>query len=206
MAGKAGGNPPNQDILDILREAEAQNHADMDVNLSRRKPEMEKTKLAEADETPKKRTKVTKRINAETAELIDQYSTYKEERALSDTQKLRLKLKEQNESNELLGYLAEEKPAAKSERVERLYDIINDARTRTLSDLEKQPPAGISANRFSEDNGEHDNEEYTQEQMFPLGDTLRFEAAVDEKEVASYDSDYEHLTEKVTGRELHFEN
>ena len=206
MAGKAGGNPPKQDILDILREAEAQNHADMDVNLSRRKPEMEKTKLAEADETPKKRTKVTKRINAETAELIDQYSTYKEERALSDTQKLRLKLKEQNESNELLGYLAEEKPAAKSERVERLYDIINDARTRTLSDLEKQPPAGISANRFSEDNGEHDNEEYTQEQMFPLGDTLRFEAAVDEKEVASYDSDYEHLTEKVTGRELHFEN
>ena len=103
MAGKAGGNPPKQDILDILREAEAQNHADMDVNLSRRKPEMEKTKLAEADETPKKRTKVTKRINAETAELIDQYSTYKEERALSDTQKLRLKLKEQNESNELLG-------------------------------------------------------------------------------------------------------
>ncbi len=206
MAGKAGNNPPKKDILDILREAEEQNHADRDVNLSRRKPEMEKTKLASADEAPKKRTKVTKRINAETAELIDQYSTYKEEKSLSDTQKLRLKLAEQNESNELLGYLAEEKPAGKSERVEKLYDIINDARTRTLTDLEKQPPAGISANRFSDDSGEIKNEEYTQEQMFPMGDTLRFEAAVDESEVASFDSDYEHLTEKVTGRELHFEN
>ena len=206
MAGKAGGNPPKQDILDILRAAEEQNHADMDVNLSRRKPEMEKTKLATADEAPKKRTKVTKRINAETAELIDQYSTYKEEKSLSDTQKLRMKLKEQNESNELLGYLAEEKPQSKSERVEKLYDIINDARTRTLSDLEKQPPAGISSQRFSEDNGEIKNEEYTQEQMFPLGDTLRFDDDSGKNEVASYDSDYEHLTEKVTGRELHFEN
>ncbi len=206
MAGNAGGTPPKKDILDILREAEEQNHADMDVNLSKRKPEMEKTKLASAEETPKKRTKVTKRINAETAELIDQYSTYKEEKALSDTQKLRLKLAEQNESNELLGYLAEEKPAGKSERVEKLYDMINDARTRTLTDLEKQPPAGISSNRFSDDSGEATGEEYTQEQMFPLGDTLRFESAVDESEVASFDSDYENLTEKVTGRELHFEN
>lgn len=206
MAGNAGGKPPKKDILDILREAEEQNHADMDVNLSERKPEMEKTKLVSAEQPPKKRTKVTKRINAETAELIDQYSTYKEEKSLTDTQKLRLKLAEQNESNELLGYLAEEKPAGKSERVEKLYDMINDARTRTLSDLEKQPPAGIGTNRFSDDDGEANNEEYTQEQMFPLGDTLRFEKAVDESEVASFDSDYENLTEKVTGRELHFEN
>ena len=51
MAGKAGGTPPKKDILDILREAEEQNHADMDVNLSGRKPEMEKTKLAAEEET-----------------------------------------------------------------------------------------------------------------------------------------------------------
>ncbi|MBR6783252.1 MAG: hypothetical protein IKM32_01020 [Clostridia bacterium] len=204
MAGKAGGTPPKKDILDILREAEEQNHADMDVNLSGRKPEMEKTKLAAEEEAPKKRTKVTKRINAETAELIDQYSTYKEEKALTDTQKLRLKLAEQNESNELLGYLAEENKSGKSERVEKLYDMINDARTRTLSDLEKKPHEFIGAKRFS-DSGELKSEEYTQEQMFPLGDTLRFESAVDESEVASFDSDYESLTEKVTGREIHFE-
>lgn len=206
MAGSTGGTPPKKDILDLLREAEEQNHADMDVNMSKRKPEMEKTKVASEDETPKKRTKVTKRINAETAELIDQYSTYKEEKTLSDTQKLRLKLAEQNESNELLGYLAEEKPSGKSERVEKLYDMINDARTRTLSDLEKKPPAGIESKRFS-DEGDVEAEEYTQEQMFPLGDTLRFEPTVaDESEVASFDSDYANLTEKVTGRELHFEN
>lgn len=203
MPTKNGGKP-KKDILDILREAEEQNQADMVVNISERKPEMEKTKLANDDKAPKKRTKVTKRINAETAELIDQYSTYKDEKPLSDTQKLRMKLAEQNESNELLGYLAEEKDS-KSERVEKLYDMINDAKTRTLSDLEKKPPAGIETKRFS-DEADIEQKEYTQEQMFPLGDTLRFESNVDDSEVASFDSDYEQLTEKVTNREYHFEN
>lgn len=205
MSGTTGGQPPKKDILDVLQEACEKNDADRDIVLAPRKPEMEKTRVADEGEAPKKRTRVTKRINAETAELIDKYSTYKEKADLSDTQKLRKKLAEQNESNELLSYLSEDKPAGKSERVEKLYDIINDARTRTLTDLEKKPPAGIDSSRFSEDSGEIKNREYTQEQMFPLGDTLRFETEKDESEVASFDSDYEHLTEKVEGREIQFD-
>ncbi len=199
------GNKPKKDILDILREAEEQNQVDMDVNVSERKPEMEKTKLASDGKPTKKRTKVTKRINAETAELIDKYSTYNDEKPLSDTQKLRKKLAEQNENSELLGYLADDKNEVKSERVEKLYEMINDAKTRTLSDLEKKPPEGIGTKRFS-DEVSIDKKEYTQEQMFPLGDTLRFESDLDESEVASFDADYEQLTEKVTNREFDFEN
>ncbi|MBE6683973.1 MAG: hypothetical protein E7595_07525 [Ruminococcaceae bacterium] len=206
MPSSSGGKKPQIDILDLLREAEEKNHADMNAGASKPNREMEKTKVVTDDGAPKKRTKVTKRINAETAELIDQYSTHKDEKPLSDTQKLRLKLAEQNENNELLGYLAEEKTNNKSERVEKLYDMINDARTRTLSDLEKKPPAGIDSKRFSEDVSPAEDGEYTQEQMFPLGDTLRFEPTVEEKEVASFDSDYEKLTEKVTSQELRFEN
>ena len=205
MSGSNGAKTPKIDILDLLREAEEQNNADMNVEAKKHKPEMDKTKVVSDSET-KKKTKVTKRINAETAELIDKYSTHKEEKPLSDTQKLRLKLAEQNGNNELLGYLAEENQGGKSERVDKLYDMINDARTRTLSDLEKKPPAGIESARFSDEPVQTDDEEYTQEQMFPLGDTLRFESNVDESEVASFDSDYENLTERVTNRELHFEN
>ena len=180
----------NLDILELLREAEEKNHADMSVGTAERKPELEKTLVAESEAPQKKRTKVTKRINAETAELIDQYSTKKETKSLSDTQKLRMKLAEQNENSELLGYLSEEKQPAKSERVDKLYEMINDARTRTLSDLEKKPPAGIDSKRFS-DEPIPEQKEYTQEQMFPLGDTLRFDDDINEAEVTSFDSDYE---------------
>ena len=199
------GNKPSENVFDILRAAEEKNQADMNVNPFGRKPEMEKTKVPGEDATSKKRTKVTKRINAETAELIDQYSTYNDEKPLSDTQKLRLKLAEQNGNSELLGYLSEDRGEGKSERVDKLYEMINDAKTRTLSDLEKKPPAGIEPTRFSDD-VEIEQKEYTQEQMFPMGDTLRFDSNVNEKEVASFDSDYENLTEKVTNREYHFEN
>lgn len=199
------GGKANIDILELLREAEEQNHADMGVDMRGSKAEMDKTVVADNEKVTKKRTKVTKRINAETAELIDRYSTYNDEKPLTDTQKLRIKLAEQNENSELLGYLAEENKAGTSERVEKLYDMINDAKTRTLSDLEKKPPAGIASDRFS-DESKVENNVYTQEQMFPLGDTIRFDEAVADSEVASFDSDYEQLTEKVTNRELHFEN
>lgn len=199
------GETPKKDILDILRDAEVQNSADMESRGFSRDPMMEKTIVNNGDTQPRKRTKVTKRINAETAELIDKYSARKDERPMSDTQKLRAKLAEQNANSELLGYLAEENKAGPSERVEKLYAMINDARTRTMSDGEKLPPKGINTSRFS-DEPEAVNEEYTQEQMFPLGDTLRFEEAENEHEVASYDSDYEKLSEKLTEREMPFEN
>ncbi|MBR6562439.1 MAG: hypothetical protein IKK70_00695 [Clostridia bacterium] len=205
MSASNGGNKPNKDILDLLREAEEQNRRDMNVEAAERKPEMDKTKVASDENAPKRRTKVTKRINAETAELIDQYSTHKDEKPLSDTQKLRIKLAEQNGNNELLGYLAEENQGGKSERVDKLYDMINDARTRTLSDLEKKPPAGIESTRFSDEPVVNGDDEYAQEQMFPLGDTLRFDDKIDDSEVASFDADYENLTERVTNRELAFE-
>ncbi|MBQ9848948.1 MAG: hypothetical protein IJO64_07820 [Clostridia bacterium] len=198
---------PSKDILDLLREAEEENRSAMKTDMTERKPEMDKTKVASSEQPAKKKTKVTKRINAETAELIDKYSSRKEEKQLSDTQKLRAKLAEQNESSELLGYFSEEKPQSPGKRVEKLYEMINDAKTRTLSDAVKKPPVDFASVRFSE--GKEENSEpveYTQEQMFPLGDTLRFEPKVKEHETASFDSDYEKLSEKVTNRELHFEN
>ncbi len=201
------GSKPSKDILELLREAEEANNSAMKAGASEPKPEMAETKVVPTEKKPKKRTKVTKRINAETAELIDQYSARKDDPKLTDTQKLRAKLAEQTESSELLGYLAEDKPAGKSERVERLYEMINDAKTRTLSDAEKKAPAGIGSSRFSDEAPEPAAEapEYTQEQMFPLGDTLRFEPTVKEHETPEFDSDYEHLSEKVTGRELPIE-
>lgn len=204
MPDKKGGKP-SKDILDILREAREANDTAMESSSAQRKPEMEKTKSLADGDKPQKRTKVTKRINAETAELIDKYSTRKPDPAMSDTQKLRARLAEQNESNELLGYLSETKPAGPGKRVEKLYDMINDARTRTLSDAKKKPPVGIDSARFTEQEEVPQEEEYAQEQMFPLGNTIRFEAPVNEREVASYDSDYEKLTEKVAEREMEFD-
>ncbi len=199
------GEKTSKDILSLLKEAEEMNRADMGTSLSSRKSELENTVVA-AEEPPKKpRTKITKRINAETAELIDQYSTRKVD-PLSDTQKLRIKLAEQNENSELLGYLAEENLGGNSKHVEKLYEMINDAKTLTLSDAEKVPPKGMETRRFSDDTPDIEPKEYTQEQMFPLGDTLHFDAESDAHEVASFDADYEKLTEKVTSRELDFEN
>ena len=196
------GSKPSLDILDLLQKAEEENRKDMNASAPRRQTKLDETMVAD-EEKPKRRTKVTKRINAETAELIDKYSEHKEEPSMSDTQKLREKLAEQSTSPELLGYLADDKPASTSERVEKLYEMINDARTRTLSDEERKPPAGISSSRFS-DVPVDEPVEYTQEQMFPFGDTLRFEPSSDGSEVASFDDDYEKLTEKVTKREIHF--
>ncbi len=200
------GEKPSVDILSLLREAQEKNCEDMNAEVLSRNSELEKTVVAPSEPAKKPRTKITKRINAETAELIDQYSAHKDEKPLSDTQKLRIKLAEQNESSELLGYLAEENSGGTSKRVEKLYEMINDAKTQTISDAKKVPPKGVNASRFSDETPDIDNEEYTQEQMFPLGDTLHFESASDDHEVASFDSDYEHLTEKVTNRELQFEN
>ncbi len=195
------------DILDLLRDASEKNSADMKSEAFVRDPKLEKTVVNDDATKTKRRTKVTKRINAETAELIDQYSTHRDERPLSDTQKLREKLAEQNANSELLGYLSEENKPGNSERVEKLYEMINDARTRTMSDGEKQPPAGIlSTSRFSDEAEVPAEKEYTQAQMFPLGDTLHFEEPENDHEVTSYDSDYEKLSEKLTEREMSFDN
>ena len=146
MSEKNKGSLP--DVLAVLRDAQNQNDADMKADGSAPAPTPDATIIA-PEEPGKKRTKITKRINAETAELIDQYSERREEPKLSDTQKLRAKLADRAENAELLGYLGEEKPG-RSERVEKLYDMINDAKTRTLSDAEKQPPSGFAENRFSD--------------------------------------------------------
>ena len=126
------GKKPTKDILDILHEAEKQNLAD---DMLSDAPVHHMTddggKADNSAEPVRKRTKVTKRINAETAELIDKYSAHKDEPALSDTQKLRQKLAEENGASDLLGYLAEENHSGSSERVDKLYEMIHDARTRT---------------------------------------------------------------------------
>ena len=203
---KKGGRPA-PDILEILHQAEEKNKSDrsrMKTPAPEAKDKLEKTIVA--SEKPKKApTKITKRINAETAELIDMYSDKKDKDELSDTQKLRIKLKEQNGNDPLLGYITEteKKP---SERVEKLYDMINDAKTRTLSDSEKKIPAPFSDDRFVDESEVPKFEEYHQEEMFPLGDTLRIGADEEETPTAKYDEEYGKLTEKVTNGEVPYEN
>lgn len=195
------------DILELLREAEAENNKAANIDKTSRDPEIEKTIIVDENEPKKKKTKVTKRINAETAELIDMYSTFDGEKPLSDTQKLREKLARQNDSEELLGYLGEEQKSGKSERVEKLYAMINDAKTRTLSDLEKKPPVSIDRSRFTDEADVEiaKPEDFKQEQMFNLGDTLRLDNTAPTA-TASYDSDYEKLAEKVVASNIPFED
>lgn len=194
------------DVLDLLREAEKKNEADKNFERSAKKAETEpKTDAAPTiSEPPKKKTKVTKRINAETAEIIDKYSTYDGEKPLSDTQKLREKLAQQSEGEALLGYISDDDTHVAGERVEKLYEMINDAKTRTLSDAEKKPPEWIESERFTDDAG-YKAPEYTQEQMFPLGDMLQVDTGSKTEKSAGYDDDYAKLTEKVTGGELTFD-
>ncbi len=198
-------NTPTSDLFELLQQAKDKNHADMGAEMTKRAPEMETTKPLGAKEQPKRKTQVTKRINAETAELIDKYSTRKIQDPLSDTQKLRLKLAEQNESSELLGYFTEEKKQSKSDRVEKLYQMINDAKTITITDAQKTPPAGIGASRFTDEPEVEDTEPYAQAEMFNFGETLHFEEKIAENEVAVFDSDYEKLTEKISKIKLEFE-
>ncbi len=192
------------DIFELLRVASDSNDADRGVDFSGKKPEPVPDEPAKPEGQPlKKHTKVTKRINAETAELIDKYSTYDGEMPLSDTQKLREKLASQAESETLLGYISDDARPNKSERVEKLYDMINDAKTLTISDLEKRPPEGIAEQRFTDEG--YVAPVYTQEQMFPFGDTLPTGSDDNTLKSAGFDEDYANLTERVTGGELHFD-
>lgn len=197
-----------RDILEILREAEEQNIAAERVSREERVPELEKTIVADEHVAKRTPTKVTKRINAETAELIDKYSTRVVEPKMTDTQKLRERLAKHNEGDDLLGYIADDNaPKKPGKKVEKLYKMISDAKTKTLSDAEKQPPAEFVTERFSDEIEVPKYEEYQQEQMFPMGDTIPLgEDAEEISETASYDEEYESLTERVTESELGFES
>ncbi|MBR4799885.1 MAG: hypothetical protein IK047_06485 [Clostridia bacterium] len=208
MSHGGSGDKPKLNIFELLREAEEKNLADRNFDPAAEKPEETPAVPAEnkKPEQPKKHTRVTKRINAETAEIIDKYSTYDGEKPLSDTQKLRQKLASQNEGEALLGYLGDETQQGPSERVEKLYEMINDAKTRTLSDLKKKPPEGIAGGgRFTDESAIAAQPEYTQEQMFPLGDTLTLGADGKSGKSAGYDAEYAKLTEKVVGGEITFD-
>lgn len=207
----SGGEKPKLNIFELLREAEEKNREDMNFDPAAEKPKEPEEKPAaseskEEKKQPKKHTRVTRRINAETAEIIDKYSTYDGEKPLSDTQKLRAKLASQNEGEALLGYLGDENSSGTSERVEKLYEMINDAKTRTLSDLKKKPPEGIAGSgRFIDESDVAAQPVYTQEQMFPLGDTLSIGGDGRSSKSAEYDAEYARLTEKVTGGEIEFD-
>ncbi|MBO4452565.1 MAG: hypothetical protein J5793_01390 [Clostridia bacterium] len=214
MPKKPKKDEKKPDILELLRQAEEQNNSDMNFDRSapranaakpekKAKAEPEKEKSDGKKTKPKKRTKVTKRINAETAEIIDKYSTYDGEKKMSDTQKLREKLAKQSEGEALLGYIADDKTHVAGERVEKLYEMINDAKTRTMSDAEKKPPEWMDTHRFTEDVG-YSAPVYTQEQMFPMGESIKVGAEEREDRTAEYDEEYDSLTEKVTGAELTF--
>jgi len=150
--------------------------------------------------------KKSERISREAEEIISAYSQRKKEKPFSNTQSLRESLEKQMQENkELLGYFEGSRAKSKSKKVDELYTLINEAKFQTQNDLQKKPFA-MDESRLSDPDADTvpHKQEYTQEKMFYFGDTLSLEEEETPAASASFDSDYEKLTDKITSGELDF--
>ncbi|PKM62797.1 MAG: hypothetical protein CVU97_03625 [Firmicutes bacterium HGW-Firmicutes-21] len=178
----------------------------------------ERTKISDAvkqsaepnDNTVEQQPKNQKsdgRISDEAAQIISVYSKKEKEKPFSNTQGLRDSLASKMlENKELLGYFEGSKVRTGSKKVEALYSLINDAKTATQSDAEKMPPVEMDAKRLADPETVPQKASFSQEKMFYFGDTQVIEDTPELKSTASFDSDYEKLTEKITSGEIAFEN
>lgn len=153
------------------------------------------------------RQKKSELISGEAEEIINAYADKKKEKPFSNTQSLRESLeKHMQENKELFSYFEGTKTRTKSKKVDELYTLINEANTQTQTDLRKKSFAGFDQSRLSDpdDDTVPHKQEYTQEKMFYFGDTLSLEEEEKPADSASFDSDYEKLTDKITSGELDF--
>jgi hypothetical protein len=162
---------------------------------------------APSQESEQQGEKKSELIRDEAAEIMSAYSVKSKEKPFSNTQSLRESLEKQMQENkELLGYFEGTKARSKSKKVDELYTLINEANTQAQTDIRKTPFAGLDQSRLSEADADTvpQKPEYTQEQMFYFGDTRSLEEESQLADSASFDSDYEQLTDKITSGELDF--
>lgn len=148
----------------------------------------------------------TGRINDEAAKIISLYSTKPKEKPFSNTQSLRDSLAMQiDEEKSLTGLYDGLKTRSKSGKFEELYSLINDAKMATQNDYEVKPPVEIDNSRLTDPEELPQQESFKQEKLFYFGDTQVIEDLPLPKNTASFDSDYEKLTEKITSGEISFD-
>ncbi|HAN21438.1 MAG: hypothetical protein A2Y15_09230 [Clostridiales bacterium GWF2_36_10] len=149
----------------------------------------------------------TGRICDEAAEIISVYTKKEKEKPFSNTQSLRDSLAFQMQENkELLGYFDNNKVRSRSSKVEELYSLIHHATTATISDAEVSSPTEVDKIRLVDSSTVPQKVTFPQEKMFYFGDTQEIDDEPVAKTTASFDSDYEKLTEKITSGEISFDN
>lgn len=138
--------------------------------------------------------KVRRNLDAETIELIDQYSTREIPDRRSDTLELKNTLARKLQGDKLLGYI-ENQPGGASRKADNLRTIIRESGQISAEEMEKRM-AG-AAERFSDEADLPAKESYEQAEMFPLGDGLTLKEKEKPTRFASYDKDYEDLGSRV---------
>lgn len=197
-----------QDISDLLREADAENERARQEQLPP-SDHLTKTIVAPAigagsesspDDSPPHRL-----LNAETIELIDQYSTREIHDEKSDTQELREALARNLQGDKLLGFLDQKKQSG-APKAENLRELIRESDRMSAQEMEERAARTAEvAERFSDEEELPPNETFSQEEMFPLGDGLTMKEGKRTKLVSGYDRDYEKLGEKVMRAGAHEE-
>ena len=133
-------------------------------------------------------------LDAETIELIDQYSTREIPDRRSDTLELKNTLARKLQGDKLLGYI-ENQPGGTSRKADNLRTIIRESGQISAEEMEKRMAS--AAERFSDEADLPAKESYEQAEMFPLGDGLTLKEKEKPTRFASYDKDYEDLGSRV---------
>ena len=194
------------DISDLLREADEENELARSLQEKREaeKARMTKTLVApavgaETEPQPEGEQSSRRDLDAETIELIDQYSTREVRDEKSDTQELRETLARKLQGDKLLGYL-DPNPQNTARKTEHLRDAIREAGQLSAEELEKRMSRSDPSHRFSDEEDLPAQEIFGQEEMFPLGDQLTLkEQKRESRSHATFDRDYEQLGQRVIG-------
>ena len=131
------------------------------------------------------------KLNAETVELIKEYSTRELKDEHADTRELRDSLARRLEDDKLRGYL-DTTLNLTAKKSETLRAAIHDGDKLSAEEMEKRMSA-----RFSDEMPPQETGGFEQAEMFQLGDGLTMKEAPAERTYASYDKDYETLGKRV---------
>ena len=138
-------------------------------------------------------SKPRRNLDAETIELIDQYSTREIPDRRSDTLELKNTLARKLQGDKLLGYLENQPDSAR--KTDNLRTIIMESGQISAEEMEKR--VADAADRFSDEADLPAKESYEQAEMFPLGDGMTIKEKKKTPRPAGFDKDYENLGSKV---------
>ena len=197
-------NPSVEDILKRLQTVSAENDSARGIAMPRqdRVPDpgspvmLEKTKSID-DKLP---------TRSETDAIIDKYSTKVriQQDPKSATQSLRDALEARMEDDETLKayYYGNKDKPMKSKRADELFALLDRATVDTLSESDKQP-SEIDTSRFMDPETVEKPVEYSQEELFPMGETMPPQE--EEHATATFDEDYAVLSDKVVSGKIGLE-